>query len=379
MFRFIAHLLILIISVSIYSSCNNASSTSFVIEKLDTLYAPTYSDRFVIYKYGNSSILTIHQEEGSSKHIFLARKGETAPDGFDGMVMEVPLKRVICMSTTHIAMMEKLGNLDRIVGISGCQYVISTTVREAIEQKKIRDIGYDSGLNYELATIMQPDAIFVYGTQGDNAASTKKMTELGLPTIYIYEYLENNPLGKTEWLVAMGEFFDQRLKAEEIFTSIANNYNNIKQIIHDGIKQPKVMLNSPWRDTWFVPGNRSYIVQLLTDAGADYICKGFDSYQSRAISTEQAYVLCQNADFWLCPSEATSIDYLVSTNSRFANIPAVLNNRVFNNNRITTPMGGSDFWESGTINPDLILKDLIHILHPDLLPEHKLYYFHQLK
>ena len=359
--------------------CGNPSSSRFSVSGLDTLYAPKYSKRFVLYKYGESSILSIREADSTYKHIFLSRNGQAAPNGFEGRTIFIPLQRVICMSTTHIAMLEKIGQLDKIVGISGCQYVTSPKVRESLEQEKIRDIGYESGLNYELATIMRPNAIFVYGTQGDNAASTQKMTELGLPTLYLYEYLENDPLGKAEWLIAMSEMFDSRPLAESIFQEVEQNYKEVKSLITEEIRRPTVMLNSPWRDTWFVPGDRSYIVKLLNDAGGDYICKGYDSELSRSISTEQAFVLCGKADFWLCPSEANSISYLLTNNPRFADIPAVKNNRVFNNNRITTPMGGSDFWESGTINPDVILKDLIRILHPQLLPKHKLNYFHQLK
>ena len=359
--------------------CGNSNSTRFSVSSLDTLYAPKYSNRFVLYKYGQSSILSIREVDSTYKHIFLSRNNEPAPEGFEGRRVNVPLQRVICMSTTHIAMMEKIGEQDKIVGISGCQYVTSPKVRESLKQEKIRDIGYESGLNYELTTIMRPDAIFVYGTQGDNAASTKKMTELGLPTMYLYEYLESDPLGKAEWLIVLSEMFDKRPIAETFFQEVAKNYNAVKSLVSQDVARPTVMLNSPWRDTWFVPGDRSYIVRLLNDAGGKYICKGYDSELSRSISTEQAFVLCSKADFWLCPSEANSIPYLTANNPRFADIPAVRNNRVFNNNRITTPMGGSDFWESGTINPDIILKDLIRILHPQLLPEHELHYFHQLK
>ena len=359
--------------------CGNPTGTRFSVSGLDTFYAPKYSSRFVLYKCGESSILSIRETDSTYKHIFLSRNRQAPPNGFEGRTLFIPLERVICMSTTHIAMLEKIGHLDKVVGISGCQYVTSSKVREALEQEKIRDIGYESGLNYELATIMRPNAIFVYGTQGDNAASTKKMTELGLPTMYLYEYLENDPLGKAEWLIALSEMFDSRTLAESIFQEVERNYNEVKSLITEEVKRPSVMLNSPWRDTWFIPGDRSYMVQLLNDAGADYICKGYDSELSRSISTEQAFVLCSKADFWLCPSEANSIPYLTASNPRFADIPAVRNNRVFNNNRITTPMGGSDFWESGTINPDVILKDLIRILHPQLLPEHELHYFHQLK
>ncbi len=47
---------------------------------------------------------------------------------------------------------------------------------------------------------------------------------------------------------------------------------------------------------------------------------------------------------------------------KFAGVPAIRNRMVFNNNRRQTPAGGSDFWESGVIRPDLVLRDLSLIL-----------------
>jgi iron complex transport system substrate-binding protein len=42
-------------------------------------------------------------------------------------------------------------------------------------------------------------------------------------------------------------------------------------------------------------------------------------------------------------------------------------------------IGANDYWESGSVNPHLILADLITIFHPDLLPGHQLVYYKQLQ
>ena len=52
---------------------------------------------------------------------------------------------------------------------------------------------------------------------------------------------------------------------------------------------------------------------------------------------------------------------------------------LFNNDKRNTPGGGFDFWESGVVNPDKVLADLIFIFHPELLPNHELYYYRKLK
>ena len=121
------------------------------------------------------------------------------------------------------------------------------------------------------------------------------------------------------------------------------------------------------------------MVRLLEDAGGNYACRGVDSDQSRPISTETAFVAASQSDFWLSPGTVTSLAELNAMNPRFGSIPPVRNGNVYNNNARTTPEGGSDFWESGSAYPDRTLKDLIHILHPELLPDRTLYYFRHLQ
>ena len=53
--------------------------------------------------------------------------------------------------------------------------------------------------------------------------------------------------------------------------------------------------------------------------------------------------------------------------------------RVFNNNLRTNAQGSNDYWESGAMHPDLILADLLHILHPELLPAWTLRYYRPLR
>ena len=139
------------------------------------------------------------------------------------------------------------------------------------------------------------------------------------------------------------------------------------------------MLNAPWRDVWFVPGDSSYMVKLIEDAAGDYICKGVQNNQSRPLSSEVAYIKCSESDIWMNPNMVLSLDELKTMNPKFADLNVVKEGRVYNNNARITDGGGSDFWESGTVNPHIILKDIIKIMHPEVLPEHDFYYFQKLK
>lgn len=368
------------------TACNGSKTGKHgTLQALDTLYAPRYARGFTLLRYGDrgSAVLEIknpwQQAEGVTLRVFLSRDGESAPEGFTGEVVPVPIRRAVCMSSTYVAFLDAVGCDTVIRGVSGGKFIYNKKIRERLARNEIADVGYDSGLNHELLFGLRPDVVFIYGISGENSAVTDKMRELGIRVVYVGEYVENSPLGRAEWVVPMAQFVDRRERAETLFDSIGRDYNRIRELASAEIPRPRVMLNAPWRDSWFVPGDRSYIVQLIRDAGGEYACAGVDSDQSRPISIENAYLAVASSDFWLNPGSARSLAELRTINSRFAEIPAVLRRRVYSNNARRTPDGGSDFWESGVVKPHVILKDMMTILHPGLFPEHRFYYFEPLK
>lgn len=381
------YIYIIIVAALLLNGCgNNTKNNAASLAGLDTLYYPEYASRFEIYKYGDqgSTILNIKNPwqgaENINKYLFLSHNGEKAPEWLNAEVIPVPIKSAVCMSSSYIAFLDTLGADNIIKGVSGAGFIMTPSVTKRIDEGSVVDVGYDKGINYELLLTLKPDVIFIYGIAGENSAITDKLNELGLKYVYIGEYLEESPLGKAEWIIPIGEFIGQRKEAETIFENIKSEYIQVANMATQKTNnRPKVMLNSPWRDSWFVPGDRSYMVKLINDAGGEYVCKGNDSDQSRPISTETAFLKVSESDIWLNPGSAMSIKELITENPRFSNVPPVLNGKVFNNNKRTTLKGGSDFWESGTINPHIILKDMIRIIHPELLPDHELVYFHQLK
>ena len=147
------------------------------------------------------------------------------------------------------------------------------------------------------------------------------------------------------------------------------------------------MLNTPYRDTWFMPSHDSYMVRLIEDAGGEYILtengrrkteNGDFSAASKPISLEEALLLAMKADFWLNLGQINSLDELKAATPRFVGVEAVKFGRVYNNTKRTNPSRGSDFWESGSVRPDLILKDLVQILHHEATTE-ELYYYKKLE
>lgn len=351
----------------------------------ELLYSPEYASGFSITSYGNSTVLNVTDPwqgaRGVEKNIFLSRDGELPPDGFLGITLRMPLENVICMSSTHIAYIDAVGSIDAVKGVSGANYITNGVIRERYADGRVKDVGYDNYVNYEMITSLRPDVVLVYGVAGENMLE-RKLAELGVKVAYIGDYVENSPLGKAEWIVALGEMFGKRDEAVEIFKQIKGGYLETKEMVKETVgdkEKPVIMLNSPYRDTWFVPGDRSYMVRLIKDAGGEYACAGEDSEKSRALSGEAAFIAANRSDMWMNPGIVNTLSDLITANPKFADIPPVKNDKVYNCDARSTPEGGSDFWESGALNADVVLKDMVKIFHPELLPEHELYYFRKLK
>ena len=330
------------------------------------LYSPSHASGFEIRGNGRdaSSLITIRNPwQGGAdveQHLLVLRGNVRPPKTFPGQVVHAPVRRVVCMSTSHVALFEAIGQAPRICGVSGIDYISNPWIREHSLSGEVRDVGYDTNLNFELLSALRPDLILLYGVTGENTVITRKLEELAIPYIYVGDYMENSPLGKAEWTVVAAELCNLREAGIDTLRRIAADYNRLREQIarQPAEHRPRVMLNTPYRDTWFMPSVHSYMVRLIEDAGGEYIYPQNVSNSSVAVDMEEAYLLASKADCWINVGACNTLRELTAQNPKFASVPAVRNRRVWNNNRLRTPAGGSDFWESGVVRPERILEDL---------------------
>lgn len=92
------------------------------------------------------------------------------------------------------------------------------------------------------------------------------------------------------------------------------------------------------------------------------------------IDLEEAYLLASDADMWLNVGMANSLDDLKASCPKFTDTRCFKNGEVYNNNARTNTAGGNDYYESAVVNPDIVLRDLVKIFHPELVQEECVYY-----
>ncbi len=380
--RYFLHFVLALLVVG----CGGVQSSDSLLFS-ESVYAPEYASGFEILGSAGSesSLLRITRPwQGECDQVYellILRGGEKAPASYSGATLKGGAQRIVALSSSNVAMFDCIGAASTIVGVSGLDYISSEAISQRADEGLVRDVGYDSALNFELITALRPDVVLLYSVAGSNSVTTAKLDELKIPYLYIGDYAEESPLGKAEWVVAMGEICSRREEAIDYFEASAERYNALKERIAkaDITSRPRIVLNSPYRDVWYLPSNSSYVVQLIEDAGGDYFYDGNTSNQTQPISLELAYKLVSESDIWLnTGASINSIGELKRAIPKFSAMPPVTSNRVYNSTARTTPMGGSDFYESGVVNPDIILGDLIEIMHPEIL-DHDLYYYKQLE
>lgn len=385
-------LLTYVLAMVMLASCNRGQSFD-AAQFAHKIYSPIHADGFQILgcEGSSASLIVVNSPWQGAEQMtqMLLIDPEDEFRSVDGNVQRIShyAQRIVCMSSSYVAMLSAIGKDHSIVGVSGIDFISNDYVKA--NRNKIGDVGYDNNINYELLVALDADLVLLYGVTSANMMESK-LKELQIPYIYLGEYIEPSPLGKAEWIVAIGEITGQRKRAESEFGKIAERYETLSQeITSKSPNRPRVMLNTPYRDSWFIPSEQSYMVRLIKDAGAECYTTSGSGNASQPIDIEQAYIWASLADYWLNVGPCNSLDELTRQNPKFADVMAVKEQRVYNNNARQTPAQGSDFWESGIVRPDRILYDLVNIFHPEYVEasdtenanqhDKRLYYYKQLK
>lgn len=347
---------------------------------------PEYATGWTVEYHNHYKIVTLPTPWNEATETFeylLLQCGAPPPAGYDDLpVIEIPVQRVITMSSTQLPHLLKLNRLDNLVGHESFEYVNTPEVRELIDAGKLVAIGSGAGVNIEAAIDADPDLILPYSLGNPEQDAHPKLIEAGLPVVLTAEYMETSPLGRVEWVKFMALFFNEEAQANTSFAGTAARYNEMAQLARAVEDKPTAFTSIPRGDSWYVAGGRSYVAQFLADAGAQYLWADDEatgaSTGTAPLAVEAVFDQVYDGDFWFNTSSWTTLDDVLAADSRLADLAAFQRGNIYNNNARLNENGGNDYWESGLANPDVILADLIRILHPELLPDHELVYYRHL-
>lgn len=341
-----------------------------------------YARGFRIQDFEDYLKLTVRNPLDTSSILdtyILYRDNKFETEKFHGMqCIQIPVQNIACLSTTHVGFLEALHLEDKIIACSGTEYLYDETVTDLVKNGNIREMGAEGSLNIELLVSLHPSLIMAYNMGDPSYDQFDKLQDLQLIPVLNNEYLETSPLGQAEWIKFTAAFFNELNVANTIFDSIVTEYENIKNIGIQGSAKPKVFTGMAFKGEWTIPGGKSFAAHYLADAGADYIWKEDTKTGNYPVALEEVIAKAKDADFWLHAGAAESLHNILSSDERYKVFSAFQNENIFNNNNRINAAGGNDYWESGVISPHIVLKDLVKIFHPEVLPEHELVYYKQL-
>jgi iron complex transport system substrate-binding protein len=330
--------------------------------------------------YREVSILNRAAGKIDTLHYLLVDEGQTPPADRPGIpVIHTPVKTMMVLSSSHIALADFAGVADRIIGLGNFQYISSPVVRESIRAGKVKQVGIDGATNNELVIALHP-GVMITSTNPDAAAGQyKTISDAGIPVLPDAEWLETTPLGRAEWVKLIGALVDNEAGVAKKFDSVEQAYQSLAAIGSGAKTKPSVIIGMPWKGVWYSPAGGSYMAQFLHDAGANYNWADSKGTGSLPLNIEAVIPIALRADYWLNIGYVDSRKDIAAKDTRFSAFHAFQTDAVYNFNKRVNDIGSNDYWESGIVSPHLVLADLIRILHPGLLPQDSLYYYKQLK
>lgn len=309
----------------------------------------------------------------------LLQKGTTTPE-LDYPVIDIPVENVVSVSTTHLGFFKLLDAVDNLKGIETKQYVSSQSIKDAVEKKQIIEVSPAGALNVESVINLNTDVMLAVGFPNSQNEGYQQLERVDIPVLFNADWQEKNLLGRAEWVKLLAVLLNKEKLVNEKFKEIEDEYNSVLKLVENKIvNAPLTITGIAMGDAWHVAGGRSFAYHLLELVKADYPWKNDRSTGSIKLDFETVYEFGLRADFWMAPGSAKSMKEVLQRDGRYADFKSFKEGHVYNIFGRYTEGGGNDYYEQGVIEPHIVLKDIVKIFHPELLPNHKLVYHTQLK
>ena len=341
-----------------------------------------YAKGFSIINHDGYSVVKVSNPWPKADKTYtyiLKEKNRSLPDSLKQFTtITVPLKTIIVTSTTHIPSLEMLGVEKTLVGFPNLNYISSEKVRALIEAKKVKELGTNQSLNTEVLIDLQPEVIIGYGLDNNNP-TLDNLEKNGLKVLLNGDWNEQTPLGKAEWIKFFGALYGKQKQANEIFTKIEKDYLKTLEIAKRATTNPTILAGDMFEDKWYLPQGTSWGCQLLKEAKGNYLWKATNGTGSLALSFETVLEKAKDADLWITSGQFSCLKEMIVANPHYAQFKAFQKKNVYSFAGRKGKTGGVLYYELAPNRPDIVLKDIVKILHPELLVGYKPFFFEKLK
>lgn len=377
--NYISRLFVLLLSVAFLSGCRQSVATEKVSDTTNTV---VYAKGLSISNFPDFSIVTVSNPWPAADRQYryvLSRKNVVLPDSLkDDMHITVPVSRLVVTSTTHIPSLEMLDASEALVGFPETRLISSPKIRQRIDSGKVRELGTNAQLNIEQVLDLNPEVIIGYGLDNNNPI-LENLSRSGLKVMLNGDWNEQSALGKAEWIKLFGALLDKQEKADSIFNQLVSDYQKTAALAKTARTRPSVMTGSLFEGKWYVPSGNSWGAKFITEAGGEYLWSDDAGTGGLSLSFEAVADRASEADFWIGPGNYGSLSEMTDDVPGYSVFESYRKKNVFSYSLKKGATGGLLYFELAPNRPDLVLKDLVSILHPELLPQHQPVFFERLK
>ncbi|WP_225586909.1 ABC transporter substrate-binding protein [Algoriphagus sp. Y33] len=361
------------------SGCNEKNATyEGKPGKIDLSYA----SGFTISRGNGLWELEVTQAWAGTDRVFtylVLEENTEKPEGDFDAVIQLPVGKIILTSTTHIPHLDILNVTEKLIGFPNLELISSEKTWEQIDAGRVEDLGAGPSANTEMVIDLDPDWIMI-STQGDDLKYLDLLEQAKIPAVINGEYVEQHPLGRAEWIKFTGVLLGKYEEAVVAFDKVEKDYleaEKLSDLIIDSLR-PSVLSGVLYEDVWYAPGSESWGANILENAGGNYIFSDQKGTGSAQLNYEFVLENALEADFWIGSADFPDLQAMGESEPRYKAFRAYQSGNVFSYTQKRGRAGGLEYFELGYMRPDLILKDLIKILHPELLSDYQLYFYKQL-
>ena len=357
--------LTLFIVVAFLASCKESHASSSAEGEGEVL-PMKYAENLTVREFPDFTEVTVRNPWDTLKTLqkyILVERDSAMPAGLpEGTIIKVPVTNALVYSTVHNSLITELGAIDAIGGICNSKYVNGKELQARLASGRIVDCGVSLSPDLEKIIKLKPQVIML--SPFENNDKYAKVGELGIPIIECADYMETSPLGRAEWVRFYGMLFGKQDVADKMFAETESNYLKLKQIANGLAIKPKVIIDQRYGQVWNVPGGVSTMGRLIEDAGGINPFASYKQSGSVPLAPEKVLAEAHDADIWFVrynQEKDKSLRELgndAPVNSQFK---AFKDGRVYGCNTRYV-----NFYEETPFHPDLILEDMVHLMHPEL-------------
>ena len=303
--------------------------------------------------------------------VVLVPRGKPAPaltgDLDDASVIEVPVQRIAVNLAAFEAMLTALGVDERLVAVDG-RRSYNDEIRERVFAGELAQIGYGWHSPPTLDALLGAKPELLLMSMGDlsHTAQMERIRSLGVPVIPLFIESEPHYMGRMEYIRLVGLLTGRDKQAREFVAMVERNVESLKTA---AAAQPTKDVISAWYSgsgRWMATVRNSGAA-LLRDANARNLLQEPDDPlrdEIQKLGTEQMILRGRDAD---CAILRDSHSQPFRDQKTLEQFRAYREGCVFGAlGMIKADVDAYDFYERAVIRPDLVLGDLVRMLHSEL-------------